>query len=74
MTAAARPERRVVPLRDARRRSAKLSAKKPTPSFPTANQLAQVIVRLHQEATNEAARHKPSLKKTPRLVGLDLPI
>jgi hypothetical protein len=69
-TAAARPDRRVVPLRKALRRSAKPRVK--APSFPTANKIEQVTSQLRALVeTGEAQKVDSELKQLLIALGLD---
>jgi hypothetical protein len=64
--------RRVIPLRDALRRNAKPRAKKPTASFPTADQIAQVITRLQMLiSVGEAEKVDAELKHLLLSLGLN---
>jgi hypothetical protein len=64
--------RRVIPLRETVRRSAKPRAKKSTPSFPPADQVAQVITQLQTLLrTGEAAKVDGELKDLLQALGLD---
>ncbi len=64
--------RRVIPLRETVRKSAKPRAKKSTPSFPATNQLEQVISRLQTlVSTGEAEKVDEQLEQLLRSLGLD---
>jgi hypothetical protein len=64
--------RRVIPLRDALRKDAKPRAKKPTPSFPTADQVDGVISQLRTLLiTEEAAKVDGELERLLIALGLD---
>src|SRR6266436_3701613 len=64
--------RRVIPLRETVRKSAKPRAKKSTPSFSATNQLEQVISRLQTlVSTGEAEKVDEQLEQLLRSLGLD---